>query len=452
MKAEVGFRKYPSYLATKVEWLAEVPIGWDISSLKWICQIFSGGTPDKSNLDYWSEGTIPWINSGAVNSPLIHEPSALITDEAYRNSSAKWVPEGALVMALAGQGKTKGTVAQLAFTTTCNQSMAAIIPNTRVMPRMVFWWLVTNYQNIRNMAGGDLRDGLNLELIGSIPCPIPPLSEQKAIADFLDRETAKIDELIAKQERLIALLNEKRQAVISHAVTKGLDPSAPMKDSGIEWLGEVPSYWETGALKFYVRAKVGAIKTGPFGSQLTASEMLGGQYKVYNQRSVIDGDFEFGDNYINNDKFSELASFEIFPGDILITTRGTIGRTAVFPESAERGILHPCLMRVQPHAKLLHTRYLQMLIQDSHVLKTQINIASNATTIDVIYSGTMANILIPVPPLPEQKAISDYLKFETAKIDMLIAKANQSIELMKERRSALISAAVTGKIDVREVA
>ncbi|MFM0059930.1 restriction endonuclease subunit S, partial [Paraburkholderia phytofirmans] len=234
---------YNLYRESGIDWVDRVPQHWQIASLKWLSTRYSGGTPDKNRLDYWEDGTIPWLNSGAVNFPIIEEPSAYITEEAFANSSAKWVPQNALVMALAGQGKTKGMVAQVSFPTTCNQSMAALIPDERLAARYLYWWLVSNYQNIRNMAGGDLRDGLNLELLGSICCPLPSPEEQGTIAAFLDRETGKIDALIAGQEKLLELLAEKRQATISHVVTRGLNPNVPMKDSGVEWLGTIPKHW-----------------------------------------------------------------------------------------------------------------------------------------------------------------------------------------------------------------
>ena len=245
----MSFPRYVKYSASGTDWAPNLPAHWDVSSLKWLCRRYAGGTPDKNRPEFWNEGTIPWLNSGAVNLGRIYEPSAFITQEAFDSSSAKWIPAGSLVMALAGQGKTKGTVAQLMFESTCNQSMAALVPSQRVEARYLYWWLDSNYQNIRNMAGGDLRDGLNLELLGAIPCPLPTNAEQTYISNFLDRETAKIDALIAEQEKLIALLAEKRQATISHAVTKGLNPNAPMKDSGVAWLGEVPEHWSVKKLR-----------------------------------------------------------------------------------------------------------------------------------------------------------------------------------------------------------
>jgi type I restriction enzyme S subunit len=180
--------------------------------------------------------------------------------------------------------------------------------------------------------------------------------------------------------------------------------------------------------------------------------MLAGNIKVYNQRNVIDGDFEEGDNFITEEKFIALSSFETFPGDILVSTRGTIGRASILPRNAARGILHPCVLRVQPDPLVLNGEFLRTLIQDSHLLRTQIALMSNATTIEVIYSETMASLIVPVPPIKEQDEIIKYLDQENARVDTLIAEAESAITLLQERRSALISAAVTGKIDVRALA
>ena len=255
---------YPKYKASGVEWLPELPDSWDLVALRWLSKRYSGGTPDKGNSAFWDEGDIPWLNSGAVNDGLITEPSAYITREGFLGSSAKRIPNGALVMALAGQGKTKGMIAQLGIESTCNQSMAAIIPTQRIQSRYLYWWLAANYSNIRNMAGGEARDGLNLDLLGGIPCPVPNDKEQVAITDFLDHETAKIDTLVAKKRTLIERLKEKRTALISRTVTRGLphdaasqaglDPQPKLKPSGIDWLGEVPAHWEVKRLKFILAA------------------------------------------------------------------------------------------------------------------------------------------------------------------------------------------------------
>jgi type I restriction enzyme S subunit len=178
--------------------------------------------------------------------------------------------------------------------------------------------------------------------------------------------------------------------------------------------------------------------------------MQAGEIKVYNQRSVLARDFSGGDNYVSLEKFAELRAFESFPGDLLITTRGSIGRCAVLPENAERGILHPCLMRVQPDRRRILTRFLEIQIEEAAIVLDQLRFMSNATTIDVIYSESLREVWLTLPPLEEQAAVAAFLDVETARIDALVAKVREAIERLKELRTALISAAVTGKIDVRE--
>lgn len=288
------------------------------------------------------------------------------------------------------------------------------------------------------------------EKFAALRIPSPPLEEQRAIAAFLDRETARIDALIEKKRRQIELLREKRTALISHAVTKGLDPNAKMKDSSIEWLGKIPEHWSVLPLKYSLAARAGAIKTGPFGSQLLSSEMVEGTIKVYNQRNVLDRDFSSGENYIAEEKYQDLKAFTVFPNDVLVTTRGTIGRCCLLPDGAELGILHPCLIRVQANPIALSPEYMALLIQESGIVLLQLQLLSNATTIEVIYSESLKSVRLPLPPLSEQRAIAAFLDRETARIDALIEKVEKSVELLREYRTALISAAVTGKIDVRK--
>lgn len=202
-----------------IEWLGDIPEHWDAVSLKWVSNIYSGGTPSKNKPEYWINGTIPWLNSGTVNQWDITEPSEYITEKALNNSSAKWIPEKAILMALAGQGKTKGMVAQVQFKCTCNQSMGIIIPNNKIDNRFLLYWLKRNYQNIRNLGGGDKRDGINLEMIGGIPLPIFKVSEQTEIVQHIERESAKINAKIDKAEKYIKLLTEYRTALISEVVT-----------------------------------------------------------------------------------------------------------------------------------------------------------------------------------------------------------------------------------------
>ena len=449
----MSFPRYPKYKASGVEWLGDVPEGWEVWKVRHLAsRISSGKTPQGGGENYVDHGIVFLRSQNIYDEGLRLDDVVFITESVDEAMASSRVNPNDILLNITGASIGRSCVVPSSLTA-ANVNQHVCVIRLKCDSKVPFTGWVFRSAVIRNQVdqaqNGAAREGLNFWQIGSMSIAIPPLAEQTAIAEFLDRETGKIDELVAEQRRLMELLKEKRQAVISHAVTKGLDPRAPMKPSGIEWLGDVPKGWEVGPIKYFVRAKGGAIKTGPFGSHLTSSDMQAGPIKVYNQRTVIDGDFSSGDNYISETKFAELANFETFPGDLLVTTRGTIGRVAILPENAERGILHPCLLRLQPNTAILNTEFLKALIQDSDLLKTQLNYMSNATTIEVIYSQTIASVIIPVPPLNEQSEVLEYVTAETAKFDTLTAEAQRAIDLLQERRTTLISAAVTGQIDVR---
>lgn len=435
--------RYPKYKPSGVEWLGDVPDHWTAGRLRRFARRYSGGTPDKTNLAYWQDGEIPWLNSGAVNDRLISEPSTFITTEALANSSAKWVPAGALVMALAGQGKTKGMVAQLAIPSTCNQSMAAIVPNANLHARFLLWWLDSNYQSIRNLAGGDLRDGLNLELVGNIPVPVLPLPEQTAIAEFLDRETGKIDGLVAEQRRLMELLKEKRQAVISHAVTKGLNPHATMKPSGIEWLGDVPEHWGMRTL-----AKVSTKITNGFVGP-TRDILVPSGTPYIQSTHIKKGRVNFDEGYFVSPEWSESHSKSILAeGDVLIVQTGGIGDVGLVSAN-EAGFNCHALIIVASVKDLLSGAFLAAVFQSEYGRQKLVSIRTGGMH-PHLNCGNVKYIDIPLPPLAEQSAILKFVEAELAKFDTLTAEAQRAIDLLQERRTALISAAVTGQIDVRQ--
>lgn len=439
----MSFPRYEKYKDSGVEWLGEVPEHWSKVNLRWISERYSGGTPDKSNLDYWTDGSIPWLNSGAVNEPIIKEPSAYITEDAFLNSSAKWVPKNALVMALAGQGKTKGMVAQLAIRTTCNQSMAAIIPSGELKVRFLYWWLVANYQNIRNLAGGDLRDGLNLEILGNIPCPLLPLAEQQSITTFLDRETTIIDELIAEQQRLIELLKEKRQAVISHAVTKGLNPDVPMKDSGVEWLGEVPEHWEVKRLRFVALLNPSKSEATKLDRETEVSflpmEAIGDDGTLSLERTRSIGEVEMGYTYFQEGDVTIAKITPCFENGKGAVMRGLFG-----------GIGFGTTELIVARPILSHTisDYLHWIFISTPFRKLGQASMYGAGGQKRVPDDFVRNFAIAFPNAAEQKQITIFLDYEIAKINTLTTEAQTAITLLQERRIALISSAVSGKIDV----
>ncbi|GAA2909967.1 type I restriction enzyme S subunit [Microbacterium keratanolyticum] len=431
---------------TRLEWAPDIPTAWDVVNLKMLARIFAGGTPDRKNVDYWSDGTVPWLNSGSVNDWAISAPSELISQGALHNGATRWAPKGSVLVALAGQGKTKGMAARLEIDSTLNQSLAAIVPGPSIDYRFLQYWLTSNYGNIRGLAGGDLRDGLNLQHIGSIQVPRPPVEVQRAIADYLDRETAQIDAFIAKNEELITLLTERRAAVIAHAVTRGIDAKAPLKKSDVEWLGDVPSHWSVQRLASTVaRARNGVWGADPEG---------GGE----DLRCVRVADFDRPTQRIHDAAHtlrkltpSERAGRVLRNGDLLLEKSGggeksPVGFVVLYDRD-EPAVCSNFVARVELRAGM-DPKFWTYVHGAMYRLRITEKSLKQSTGIQNLDQSAYFNEYVAVPPYREQCVIAEQVERRTAEIDAAVATARLSVELARERRAALISAAVTGKIDV----
>lgn len=279
----------------------------------------------------------------------------------------------------------------------------------------------------------------------------PDATEQQAIADFLDKECARIDSIAADLEKQIALLQQYKKSLITETVTKGLDKSVPMKDSGLEWLGKIPAHWNFKRLKFMLENSSDSMKVGPFGSALSGSDFTDEGKWVYNQRVVLDNNFSENTTFVSEEKFQEMRSFAVYPGDILITTRGTIGKVAIVPEGANEGILHPCIIKFRVDKEMIIPELLQLIFNESDFVKDQFTLMSNATTIEVIYSYSLKDILLPVIPADEQKKIYGYLSKECIAINGIIAEKQKALAIITQHKKSLIYEYVTGKKRVKEV-
>jgi type I restriction enzyme S subunit len=288
-------------------------------------------------------------------------------------------------------------------------------------------------------AGGQKR--VADSFVANYSAAIPPLAEQKQIAAFLDYETAKIDALIEKQQQLIALLGEKRQAVISHAVTKGLNPDAPLRDSGVEWLGEVPAHWTLPPL--YARYEQ------VLGKMLDHSKMTGLNPTPYLRNLDVRWDsINIDDLPIMDIKPHEQERFMVRKGDLLMVEGRELGRGAIWMGEDNVVAFQKALHRLRPLNATEHARFLYYTMAHAH--STGVFLANQTPNeIPHLTGQELRRYRFPKPPIEEQTAITRFLDEKTARLDVLVSDANSVIELLQERRSSLISAAVTGKIDVR---
>ena len=441
--------RYETYKPSGIDWIGEVPEVWEIKRIKRIAEILRGASPrpidDEKYFD--DNGEFSWVRISDVTASETYLNETYEKLSELGSSLSVKIKPGDLFVSIAGS-VGKPIISNIKA---CIHDGFVWLKSPKVDTKYLYYIL-----NADGIYGGLGKLGtqlnLNTQILGSVIIPIPSKTEQLTIANYLDEQTQKIDRLIANKKAQAEKLKELRQIEINNAVTKGLNPNAEMKDSGIEWLGKIPKHWELKKIKQLLKPEKNAIKTGPFGSDLKFEDLIEEGIKVYNQRSVLDNDWKSGEGYISAEKYESLKTCTIFPDDIVITTRGTIGKVSIFPADAELGILHPCLMRIQMNSQRILNDYLKIIINDSSFFFEALKLASNATTIDVIYSDSLKEVKIPDPPTNEQVEITTYLQKKVSAIDQLIKNIEAQIEKLQELRKIKIYEAVTGKIKVNAYA
>ena len=411
--------RYGEYRDSGVTWLGLVPVHWTIAAFKRLIEIQNGA--DHKNVEA-NEG-FPVYGSGGL--------FAYASNYLYDGESVLLGRKGTIDRPLYVTGK---------FWTVDTMYWTKILPNAN---GKFCYYLATSipfsYYSTNTALPSMTQSALGAHLVA-----FPEKKEQATIATFLDRETAKIDALIAEQEKLIALLAEKRQATISHVVTKGLNHSAPMKDSGVAWLGEVPEHWKVAPLKYLVFFRSGGT---PSKENL---DLWGGNIPWASAKDLKSDRLMDTVDHLSNLAISIGAASLLPAGSILVVVRGMI-LARMFPVTE---ILAP--MAINQDLKGL----MPVDGVDSHFLAWLLRGSADESLqrLDEAGHGTKAlrmdawgSMRLPVPPLGEQRAIAVHLDAQAAKFDALRDDAQRGIALLKERRSALITAAVTGQIDVRNL-
>ena len=430
----MSFPRYPHYKASGVEWLGEVPGHWEVRPVKNLASIVNG-YPFDSKLFDPSEG-FPLVR--------IRDLNKVETETYYRGEfvESAAITSDDVLIGMDGDfnvGRWRGQGRAL-----LNQRMCCVRGKSRLLTRILEYSLPIPLKAINEITYSTTVKHLASSQVEKTFVALPPdVAEQSTIAAFLDRETAKINALVAEYRQLMALLKEKRQAVISHAVTKGLNPDAPMKDSGIEWLGEVPGHWEMTRLG-WICSEINdinhvmpvAVENGvPF---LSAKDLLD------------DGTLNFTTDIkmISEDDFATLSK-KICPrrGDIIYSRIGACLGKARLVETDTRFLISYscCVVRVVDERG--SRRFIQHLL-DGEMILTEARMRTQGIGVPDLGLGEIGRFPVPLPPMSEQESIAAYLDEQSAKFDTLTAEAQRAIDLLQERRTALISAAVTGQIDV----
>ncbi|SFN61704.1 type I restriction enzyme, S subunit [Formivibrio citricus] len=430
--------RYPEYKDSGLSWLGQVPSHWRVTKTKHVCSFSTGWTPPTGNSAAY-EGSNLWANISDLGARTIADTAKRISDEAAVQSGIELSPKGSLLFSF------KLSIGQVSFAGAdmfTNEAIATFRGSDLLALPFAYYafplFLVQNASE--NIYGAKL---LNQELIRGAAFALPSVEEQTAIAAFLDHETAKIDGLIAEQEKLIALLAEKRQATISHAVTRGLNPAAPMQDSGVAWLGEVPAHWGVTRLKYATNAIVDCPHETPAYDDT-------GSYRVIRTADVSEGRLRREGMYsVTQQEFMQrIRRMPLEKDDIVYGREGERwGFAAQVPEN-DIFCLGQRMMQFRAAAGM-YPRFLMWQLNAQSTYR-QGQIDTVGATSPHVNVGTIRNYVLTEPPPREQEEISTFLDAETVKLDELDTEAELAITLLKERRSALIAAAVTGQIDVRE--
>ena len=438
----IKYKRYERYKDSGVEWIGEIPEHWGVKPLKRVFKIINGGTPSSSEESYWN-GEIVWVTPNDLSKlteACIVDSERKITQDGLHNCSARIVPKGSIVISTRAP---IGYVAIAGVPLCTNQGCKSLVAINKVNPKYFYYWMhsISFYLNV--LGQGTTFIELSNSSLSMVELLTPSINEQKAIANFLDQKTAVIDDLIADKEKLIELLQEKRQAIITEAVTKGLNPNVKMKDSGIEWIGEIPEHWRIVRLKF--------LKTSPFqyGANEPA-EMDDPQLPRYIRITDINEKGDLREDTFKSLSWESAQPYLLKDGDILFARSGaTVGKIFMY-----RGELGPAcyagyLIRFKPDKSKVNSYYIYYYTL-SKVYEEWIKQNIIQATIQNVSAEKYGNLQVPLPPLEEQKGIVKYLNDKIEEIDILVESIYVQIQKLKEYRQSLISEAVTGKIDVRD--
>ncbi|MCR2117233.1 restriction endonuclease subunit S [Campylobacter upsaliensis] len=436
------------YKPSGIKWLGEIPHHWEVRRLKYLVKrIIGGGTPDTSNLQYWAndenEGYL-WVSiEDITNADFITDTKRYINQSGLANSSAKLLPPFSILYSIYA---SLGKIAYSNKTLATNQAILGIQPNELLFYKFLFYYLQNTTNHIISFSNTTTQNNISLFIVANHKIPLPPLQEQKEIAEFLDEKCEKIQNYINKKQKLITLLQEKKQALINEVVTKGLNPNIESKNSGIAYLGLIPHHWEAVKVKFtaYVKGRIGF-------HGLNSNEFR------YDEGAYLVTGNDFDNNEVMWDKcrrvseerFYEDPNIHLQNNDLLITKDGTIGKTAIVNNCPKQATLNSGIFLVRTMKKMCFVKYLFFII-NSQYFKEFVNVKTSGSTIKHLYQSDFHDLKIPLPPLQEQKQIANFLDEKCEKINSAIEKTKRQIELIKEYKNTLINEAVCGRINFLE--
>lgn len=439
---------YPRYRASGVDWLGNVPESWPLMPVKRRFSVTVGKMLNAGTASDEGEA-VPYLRAGNVqpNGLDLAEVKYIKLTTAERN--ALDLRKGDLVVVEGGAGYGRSACLQEDLSGWAFQNHILRVRPTNSDSNRFLDYIIRTLNSLGHIAALSNHatiPSLSSEQLSRIVIPIPDIATQRTVVTFLDHETAKIDTLIAKQEQLIATLREDRTATITHAVTRGLDPDAEMKDFGIGWFGEVPAHWSVPQIGMHA-----AIGNGSTPSRENPAYWNDGTVPWLNSGHVNSEEITEADQFVTELALRECHLPLVSPRSVLVGLTGQGKTRGMASILLARSTINQHLAYLTPTDRRLDGHYLQRVLGSAYRLLRDIS-DENGSTKGGLTCAALRKVRIPLPPLHEQREIVEFLNVRCGNIDVLIAKANEVIETLREYRSALITDAVTGKIDVRGAA
>ncbi|MCK9337755.1 MAG: restriction endonuclease subunit S [Arcobacteraceae bacterium] len=416
--------RYDCYKDSNIELLGKVPNLWEITTIKNIFRYFgSGSTPQSNNIYYYENGVINWLNTSDLKNFLIDSTKFKITNLALREVGLKVYPINTIAVAMYGQGETRGTPALLKIPTTTNQASCMMYKSFIADERYILWWFISKKEALRAVNVGATQPNMNADFIKNLFISLPKKDTQIIISNYLDIKTQKIDKEISILEQKIEKYKELKQTLIAETILRGLNKNIELKDSEIEWIGNIPNHWEVKRLKDFIKFTIG-------GEVIDVSYWNDGNELTYTA----------GKNPV-------LSTFDNFPdrkrtkqNDILIARNGD-----GFIHVPKLNSIFTNVVQLVRLSKKVDVKFIFYSLEN---IKYQINKTSNGDFIASLNKDMWFNSFIITPTYEEQVEIANYLDEKTSKIDSIVEVIGKKIEVLKEFRKTLINDVVTGKVKV----
>ena len=427
--------RHAQYKDSGLPWVSEIPAHWEIRRISTLGRVGNGSTPSRSNFAYWSDTGLPWLNSGTVHQGVITKSPRWVTQAAVQECHLPIVPKGSVVLAITGQGKTRGTPAVLGIDATISQHLAYVdVHNHVISGAYLRFALTAGYGMLRAISDdtGGTKGALTCAAVKRFSVALPPRPEQDQIVAYLRAQDAHIARFIKAKRDLIKLLTEQKLRIIDHAVTRGLDAAVRLKPSGIEWLGEVPGHWELRRLKFLANNVTNQTTTKANDEIYLALEHVESWTGL---ARPLEGDVEFASTvkrFVTDDVlFGKLRPY-----------------LAKVTRAVRAGVCVSEFLVLRSRKKLVLPVYLEQLLRCKRVIDL-INSSTAGAKMPRADWTFIGNVRLAIPPVDEQQNILSFIALETKDLDETVRRANDEIKLIREYRDRLIADVVTGQVDVR---